>query len=204
MQINSKLHSTTSVSSFLCNTLKAKFCLTIKWKMILKTCFCEVYQYSNAALFGGIKTIQWEPACPAWLSAFTRSGVWYLFISVHFLSLLTKAFRWDISAVSPCSFERRVVNCHFELIQYCQQPVISGRQITSPVFTHPVVSEPCPLCSETIHSSYTEFVRRQIKQSVKCWHLTPIWGNLQLCLRIVFILLLWMICMMSSAFSYMW
>ena len=86
-----------------------------------------------------------------------RSGAWYLFISVH-LSLLTKASRWDISAVSPCIFERWFVSCHFELIQYCQQPGISG--IASHVFTHPVVSEPCPLCSETIHSSYTEFVRR--------------------------------------------
>ena len=85
---------------------------------------------------------------------------WYLFISVHFLLLLTKAFRWDIGAVSSCSFEIWFVNCHFELIQYCQQPGISGRQITSPVFTHPVVSEPCPLCSETNHSSYKEFVRR--------------------------------------------
>ena len=89
-----------------------------------------------------------------------RSGAWYLFISVH-LSLLTKVFRWDISAVSPCIFERWFVNCHFELIQYCQQPDISGRQIASPVFTHPVVSEPYLLCSETIHSSYMEFVRRQ-------------------------------------------
>ena len=115
-----------------------------------------------------------------------RSGAWYLFISVHFLLLLTKAFRWDISAVSSCSFERWFVNYHFELIQYCQQPGISGRQITSPVFTHPVVFEPCPLCSETNHSSFVHRVCQEtwIKQSVKCRYLTPIWDNLQLFLRI--------------------
>ena len=64
----------------------------------------------------------------------------------------------DISAVSSCSFEKQFVYCHFELIKYRQQPGISSRPITSPVFTHPVVSEPCHLCSETIHSSYMESV----------------------------------------------
>ena len=99
-----------------------------------------------------------------------RGWAWYLLITVQWLSLLTKAFRWDISAVSSCSFEKWFVNCHFELIQYWQQPGISGRPITSPVFTHPVVfeSEPCPLCSETIHSSYSEFVRRHGINSWSC------------------------------------
>ena len=83
---------------------------------------------------------------------------WYLLITVQWLSLLTNSFRRDISAVSSCSFEKRFVNCHFELnIQYWQQPGISGRPITSPVFTHSVVSEPFPLCSEAIHSSYTKW-----------------------------------------------
>ena len=90
-----------------------------------------------------------------------RGWAWYLLITmitVQWLSLLTKAFRWDTSVVSSCSFEKRFVNCHFELnIQYWQQPGISGRPITSPVFTHPVVSEPCSLCSEAIHSSYTKW-----------------------------------------------
>ena len=44
-----------------------------------------------------------------------RGWAWYLLITVQWLSLLTKAFRWDISAVSSCSFEKRFVNCHFEL-----------------------------------------------------------------------------------------
>ena len=128
--------------------------------MILKICFVKyfiipilsslmVIRQSNGSL---------SPQHDCQLSP--RSGTWYLFISVHFLSLLTEAFGWDISAISPCSFKRWFVNCHFELMQYCQQPGISGRQITSPVFTHPLVSEPCPLFSETNHSSYMEFVRR--------------------------------------------
>ena len=89
-----------------------------------------------------------------------QGWAWYLLITAQWLSLLTKTFRWDISAVSSCSFEKQFVNCHLELIKYWQQPGISGRPIISPVFTHPVVSEPCHLCSETIHSSYTEFVSR--------------------------------------------
>ena len=109
-----------------------------------------------------------------------RGWAWYLLITVQWLSLLTKAFRWDISAVSSCSFEKRFVNCHFELnIQYWQQPGISDRPITSPVFTHPVVSEPCPLCSETIHSSrdvlwdisdsrYTKW-KPTCVESMTCW-----------------------------------
>ena len=92
-----------------------------------------------------------------------------LLVTVQWLSLLTKAFRWDISAVSSCSFEKRFVNRHFELnIQYWQQPGISGRPITSPVFTHTVVSEPCPLCSEAIHSSYTTWKPTCVK-SMTCW-----------------------------------
>ena len=80
-----------------------------------------------------------------------RGWAWYLLITVQWLSLLTNSFRWYISAVSSCSFEKRLVNCHFELnIQYWQQPSISGRPITNPVFTHSVVSEPFPLCSEAI------------------------------------------------------
>ena len=83
---------------------------------------------------------------------------WYLLITVQWLSLLIKAFRWDISAVSSCSFEKRFVNCHFELnIQRILTTTWHLRQITSPVFTHPVVSERCPLCSEAIHSSYTKW-----------------------------------------------
>ena len=38
-----------------------------------------------------------------------RGWAWYLLITVQWLSLLTKAFRWDISAVSSCSFEKRFV-----------------------------------------------------------------------------------------------
>ena len=98
-----------------------------------------------------------------------RGWAWYLLVTVQWLSLLTKAFRWDISVVSSCSFEKRFVNCHFELnIQYWQQPGISGRPITSPVFTHPVVSEPCSLCSEAIHSSYTKW-KPICVESTTCW-----------------------------------
>ena len=94
---------------------------------------------------------------------------WYLLITVQWLSLLTNSFRWDISAVSSCSFEKRFVNCHFELnIQYWQQPGISGRPITSPVFTHSVVSEPFPLCSEAIQSSYTKWKPTYV-ESMTCW-----------------------------------
>ena len=98
-----------------------------------------------------------------------RGWAWYLLVTVQWLSLLTKAFRWDISVVSSCSFEKRFVNGHFELnIQYWQQPGISGRPITSPVFTHPVVSEPCSLCSEVIHSSYTKW-KPICVESTTCW-----------------------------------
>ena len=98
------------------------------------------------------------PSLPSMAFSSHRGWAWYLLITVQWLSLLTKAFRWDISAVCSCSFEKWFVNCHFELnIQFWQQPGISGRPITSPVFTHPVVSEPCPLCSEVIHSSYTKW-----------------------------------------------
>ena len=98
-----------------------------------------------------------------------RSWAWYLLITVQWLSLLTKAFRWDISAVSSCSFEERFVNCHFELnIQRILTTTWHLRQITSPVFTHPVVSEPCPLCSEAIHSSYTKW-KPTCFESMTCW-----------------------------------
>ena len=105
-----------------------------------------------------------------------QGWAWYLLITVQWLSLLTKAFRWDISAVSSCSFEKRFVNCHFELnIQYWQQPGISGRPITSPVFTHPVVSEPCPLCSEAIHSSYTTWKPTCLWLAGHFQHLLILW-----------------------------
>ena len=98
-----------------------------------------------------------------------RGWTWYLLITVQWLSLLTKAFRWDISAVSSCSFEKRFVNCHFELnIQRILTTTWHLRQITSPVFTHPVVSEPCPLCSEAIHSSYTKW-KPTCFESMTCW-----------------------------------
>ena len=98
-----------------------------------------------------------------------RGWAWYLLVTVQWLSLLTKAFRWDIGVVSSYSFEKRFVNCHFELnIQCWQQPGISGRPITSPVFTHPVVSEPCSLCSEAIHSSYTKW-KPICVESTTCW-----------------------------------
>ena len=91
---------------------------------------------------------------------------WYLLITVQWLSLLTKAFRWDISAVSSCSFEKRFVNCHFEL--NIQRILTTTCHLTSPVFTHPVVSEPCPLCSEAIHSSYTKW-KPTCFESMTCW-----------------------------------
>ena len=98
-----------------------------------------------------------------------RGWAWYLLITVQWLSLLTKAFRWDISAVSSCGFEKRFVNCHFELnIQRILTTTWHLRQITSPVFTHPVVSEPCPLCSEAIHSSYTKW-KPTCFESMTCW-----------------------------------
>ena len=98
-----------------------------------------------------------------------RGWAWYLLITVQWLSLLTKAFRWDISAVSSCSFEKRFVNCHFEPnIQRILTTTWHLRQITSPVFTHPVVSEPCPLCSEAIHSSYTKW-KPTCFESMTCW-----------------------------------
>ena len=95
-----------------------------------------------------------------------------LMFTIQWLSLLTNSFRWDISAVSSCSFEKWFVNCHFELnTQYWQQPGISGRPITSPVLTYSVVSEPCPLCSEAIHStcsSYTKW-KPTCVESMTCW-----------------------------------
>ena len=131
-----------------------------------------VFHYSYIELFRGNKTIQWQPACPAWLSAPTEGELdIYLLITVQWLSLLTKALRWDISAVSSCSFEKRFVNCHFELnIQRILTTTWHLRQITSPVFTHPVVSEPCPLCSEAIHfySSCTKW-KPTCFESMICW-----------------------------------
>ena len=95
-----------------------------------------------------------------------QGWAWYLLITVQWLSLLTKAFRWDISAVSSCSFEKRFVNCHFEL--NIQRILTTTCHLTSPVFTHPVISEPCPLCSEAIHSSYTKW-KPTCFESMTCW-----------------------------------
>ena len=67
------------------------------------------------------------------------------------------------------ALKKRFVNCHFELnIQRILTTTWHLRQITSPVFTHPVVSEPCPLCSEAIHSSYTKW-KPTCFESMTCW-----------------------------------
>ena len=137
--------------------------------MITKVCFVKYFIIPTYISFMVIR--QSNGSQPAQHGCQLSGGwAWYLLITVQWLSLLTKTFRWDISAVSSCSSEKRFVNCHFELnIQSdWQQPGISGRPITSPVFTHPVVSEPCPLCSEAIHSSYTKW-KPTCVESMTCW-----------------------------------
>ena len=88
--------------------------------------------------------------------------------TAHWLSLLTKAFRWDISAVSSCSFEKWFVNCHFELLPLLTTTWHLRQANHKPcIYTSRSIWALSPV-SETIHSSYTEFVRRHGINSWSC------------------------------------
>ena len=69
---------------------------------------------------GNLLGVQRQDGNGEWGTVLRDVGSFYINCHVlpeaelHICSLL----RWDISAVSSCSFEKRFVNFHFELIQY--------------------------------------------------------------------------------------